>query len=74
MGYWKIILNAMGIWPSHTFIFFNVYLFILREREKVEERQRKRRREREGEREFQAGFALSVQSLTWGLISQTVRS
>ena len=38
------------------------------------EGQREGERGREKERESQAGFALSAQSLTWGSISQTMRS
>ena len=53
-------------WFIHFLKMF-FYLFILRER--AEEGQR----EREGVR-TQAGSTLSVQSLMWGLNSQTVRS
>ena len=58
--------------------FFNVYLFILRERDRVcvcaQTGEEQRKRERERERETQAGSTLSMQSPTQGLISQTTRS
>ena len=54
--------------------FFEVYLFIFRERGREQVREWQRDRERERERESQAGSALPAWSLTWGLNSQTVRS
>ena len=44
------------------------------ERERERERVQAGEEQRERERESQAGSILPVQSLMWGLISQTVRS
>ena len=55
-------------------IFFNVYLFIIFERERVRgEGQRERERERERETESQEGSMLLTQSLMWVLNPQTMR-
>ena len=51
---------------------FNVY-FWERERERVKASMSWRGAEREGDREFEAGFTLSEQSLTWGLNPCTMR-
>ena len=55
-------------------MFFNVYLFILRDKEQVSRGGAEREREREGERGSQAGSMLSAQSRTWCSNSRTVRS
>ena len=59
------------------YTFFNVYLSFLRERERERETMSKQGRERERKTQNlkQApGSDLSVQSLMWGLNSQTMRS
>ena len=58
------------LWGAEILFFFliSIYLFILRESVSS------RGPDREGERESQGGSTLSVQSLMWGSISQTMRS
>ena len=53
---------------SSLFYFFDVYLFILRERES------RGGTEREGDKESQSGSALPMQSPMWGSNSQSLRS
>ena len=73
--YNETVIPTEDMW-IFTFLKMFIYLFCERERERERERARvsRGRREREGERESQAGSVLSVQSLTQGSISQTVRS
>ena len=55
--------------------FYVLFFYFERERERESESKGAGgRTEREGERESQAGSVLLVQSPTWGLNSQTMRS
>ena len=66
----KKLFHSLLLPTWALFFFFNVCLFILRERDT----ESRGGADREGDTEAQAGSTPSAQSLTWGSNSRTVRS